>query len=664
MENSLVLLQQDFKLFLQALWAELGLPSPTRAQYAIADYLQNGPKRLQVQAFRGVGKSWITGAFVLWTLFNDPERKVMIISASKERADNMSIFLQKLIIDTPWLKHLQPKSDDSRWSRISFDVNCSPHQAPSVKSVGITGQLTGSRADLMILDDVEVPGNSLTEFMREKLLQLCTEAESILTPKSDSRIMYLGTPQTTFTIYRRLAERNYRPLVWPARYPRQDKLSKYEGILAPEIQEDVDMGAEEWAPTDDRFSHEDLIEREASMGRSNFMLQFQLDTTLSDAQKFPLKMADLVITSVNPTTAPEDVIWCSDPSKVIRDAPTVGLPGDYFYSPMQLVGEWSSYDETICSVDPSGRGTDETAAAFLSQRNGLIYLHEMSAYRDGYSDSTLLDILQRCRTYGVTSLVIETNFGDGIVGELFKKHLINTKQHINIEEVRANVRKEDRIIDSLEPVLNQHRLIVDRGVIDWDYASNKDSPAEERLLYMLFYQMSRMCREKRAVKHDDRLDCLAQGVKYFTDALSISAQDQIQMRKKEEWDNMLAEFLDDPQASANHMVLGMNLEQRNEARGLDDNTTTITGVRSITHLYRGREGWTPLLYLISYEWIFLNNLLQLTNMKLFAALERALLARWRKIKVALKVNKWPLLSLKEQRLQLKKQYLESLFRKK
>ena len=570
MENSLVLLQQDFKLFLQALWAELGLPSPTRAQYAIADYLQNGPKRLQVQAFRGVGKSWITGAFVLWTLFNDAERKVMIISASKERADNMSIFLQKLIIDTPWLKHLQPKSDDSRWSRISFDVNCSPHQAPSVKSVGITGQLTGSRADLMILDDVEVPGNSLTEFMREKLLQLCTEAESILTPKSDSRIMYLGTPQTTFTIYRRLAERNYRPLVWPARYPRQDKLSKYEGILAPEIQEDVDMGAEEWAPTDDRFTDEDLIEREASMGRSNFMLQFQLDTTLSDAQKFPLKMADLIVTSVNPNTAPENIIWCSDPSKVIRDAPTVGLPGDYFYSPMQLVGEWSSYDETICSVDPSGRGTDETAAAFLSQRNGLIYLHEMSAYRDGYSDRTLLDILSKCRDYGVTSLVIETNFGDGIVGELFKKHLINTKQHIDIEEVRANVRKEDRIIDSLEPVLNQHRLIVDRGVIDWDYASNKDSPAEERLLYMLFYQMSRMCRDKRAVKHDDRLDCLAQGVKYFTDALSISAQDQIQMRKKEEWDNMLAEFLDDPQASANHMVLGMNLEQRQQARGLED----------------------------------------------------------------------------------------------
>ena len=579
MSDTLALLKQDFKLFLQALWEQLELPSPTRAQYAIADYLQHGPKRLQIQAFRGVGKSWITGAFVLWTLFNDNERKIMIISASKERADNMSIFLQKLIIETPWLSHLQPKSDDSRWSRISFDVACSPHQAPSVKSVGITGQLTGSRADLMILDDIEVPGNSMTELMREKLLQLCTEAESILTPKRDSRIMYLGTPQTTFTIYRKLAERSYRPFVWPARYPRKNKLSQYEGLLAPQIQEDLDDGVDEWDCTDpDRFDNEDLIEREASMGRSNYMLQFQLDTSLSDAEKFPLKMADLVITSVNPTTAPDNVIWCSDPSNVIKDLPTVGLPGDYFYSPMRLSGEWTPYSETICSVDPSGRGTDETAAAFISQKNGFLYLHEMRAYRDGYSDKTLLNILAGCRKYGVTKLVIETNFGDGIVGELFKKHIVQTKQHIDIEEVRANVRKEDRIIDSLEPVLNQHRLVVDKSVIEWDYKSNPDAAPEHRLLYMLFYQMSRMCREKGAVKHDDRLDCLAQGVQYYIDALAISANEQINLRKREEWNSLLQDFLENPQSSANHIVFGMNKDQRDKARGLDDGNPFPTWV--------------------------------------------------------------------------------------
>ena len=572
MTDVLNALQGDFKLFLQALWEQLDLPSPTRAQYAIADYLQHGPKRLQIQAFRGVGKSWITGAFVLWTLFNNPEKKIMIISASKERADNMSIFLQKLIIETPWLKHLQPKSDDSRWSRISFDVNCAPHQAPSVKSVGITGQLTGSRADLMILDDVEVPGNSMTELMREKLLQLCTEAESILTPNNDSRIMYLGTPQTTFTIYRKLAQRSYRPFVWTARYPRN--ITPYEGLIAPQLQEDIDNGAQAWEATDpDRFDADDLLEREASMGRSNFMLQFMLDTSLSDAEKFPLKMADLIVTSVNPAKAPDNIIWCSDRQNLIKELPTVGLPGDYFYSPMQLQGEWTGYDETICSVDPSGRGTDETAAAYISQKNGFLYLHEMRAYRDGYSDNTLLDILKGCRKYGVSSLVIETNFGDGIVSELFRKHLKQTQQHINVEEVRANVRKEDRIIDSLEPILNQHRLVVDRGVIDWDYASNKDAAPEERLLYMLFYQMSRMCRQKGAVKHDDRLDCLAQGIKYFTDAMSISADEAIKDKKRQEWDSILEDFLDSPHSSANHLVFGMDIEQRKQARGIEDNNS-------------------------------------------------------------------------------------------
>jgi len=568
--NTLDLLRDDFKLFLQALWSELDLPNPTRAQYAIADYLQHGPKRLQIQAFRGVGKSWITGAFVLWTLFNNPEKKIMIISASKERADNMSIFLQKLIIETPWLVHLRPKSDDSRWSRISFDVACSPHQAPSVKSVGITGQLTGSRADLMILDDIEVPGNSMTEFMREKLLQLCTEAESILTPKNDSRIMFLGTPQTTFTVYRKLAERAYKPFVWPARYPR--KVSQYEGLLAPQLVEDIDQGAEKWDVTDDRFDNDDLIEREASMGRSNFMLQFMLDTSLSDAEKFPLKCSDLIVTSVNPTTAPESIVWCSDPQNVIKDLPIVGLPGDYFYSPMQLQGTWDPYQETICSVDPSGRGSDETAAAFISQRNGFLYLHDMRAYRDGYSDNTLLDILKGCKKYGVTKLLIETNFGDGIVSELFRKHLIQTRQNIDIEEVRANVRKEDRIIDSLEPILNQHRLVIDRSVIEWDFKSNPQAAPEERLLYMLFYQMSRMCREKGAIRHDDRIDALAQGVQYYTDAMGISALEAIKDRKRTEWNSMLEEFFDDPQSSANHLVMGMNLQQRQQAKGNSKNS--------------------------------------------------------------------------------------------
>jgi hypothetical protein len=556
-------LSGDFRFFLSAVWHELGLPTPTKAQLAIAKYLQHGPKRLQISAFRGVGKSWITAAYVLWTLFNDPDQKIMVISASKERADNFSIFCQKLILDIAWLSHLQPKSDDQRWSRISFDVGpAKAHQAPSVKSVGITGQMTGSRANLLIFDDVEVPGNSATDMQREKLLQLVTEAEAILIPEGNSRIMFLGTPQSVFSIYRKLAERSYKPFVWPARYPR--KVSGYEGFLAPELEKDIDdKGIETlgWTPTDTRFSDFDLIEREAAMGRSNFMLQFMLDTSLSDAEKFPLKFQDLIVTSVNPEQGPENIVWCSDPKNVWKELPAVGLPGDRFYSPMALQGDYRPYSETICAVDPSGRGVDETVAVYLSQLNGLIYVREIKAFKEGYSDQTLRQILSGCRSHKATKLLVESNFGDGMISELMKRHAIEMKVAIDMEEVRATTRKEERIIDTLEPLLNQHRLVIDPKVIDWDYRSNPDDAPELRLQYMLAYQFSRICREKGALKHDDRLDALALGCKYFLDAVALSAQQEMVLRRREDWKNMIQAFIDDPHQATNLLVLGATPEQ-------------------------------------------------------------------------------------------------------
>ena len=551
-------LRGDFRVFLTLVWRELGLPKPTRAQLSIADYLQNGPKRLQISAFRGVGKSWITAAFVLWVLFNDPDKKIMVISASKERADNFSIFCQKLIIDIPWLNFLGPKSDDQRWSRISFDVGpAKPHQAPSVKSVGITGQMTGSRAHLMIFDDVEVPLNSATDMQREKLLQLVTEAESILTPDAGSRIMFLGTPQSTFTIYRKLAERSYRPFVWPARYPKD--LSKYEGLLAPQLVADIEKGVEEWTPTDSRFSDFDLLEREAAMGRSNFMLQFMLDTSLSDAEKFPLKFQDLIVTPIGEECA-ERYAWSSDIRYCLKELPAVGLPGDRFYSPMFIDEGIVPFDETIVSVDPSGRGTDETVAVVLSQANGYVFVRDMKSYRDGYSDETLSGIVRMAKRYNASKLLVESNFGDGMICELFKRHAIQMQAPIDIEEVRATVRKEERIIDTLEPVMNQHKLIIDPKVLDYDYKSNPDAPPEKRLEYMLMYQMSRMCREKGAVKHDDRVDSLAQGVQYFVDALAQSAHKAQALRKHEEWNAMINAFTENPHLATDALVLGRSFK--------------------------------------------------------------------------------------------------------
>lgn len=549
-------LKGSFPLFLSLVWKSLDLPRPTRAQIAIAKYLQGGPKRLQIQAFRGLGKSWIAAAFVLWILYRDRDKKIMVVSASKQRADDFTIFCQKCLIEIPWLNHLTPKDDDQRWSRVSFDVyGCKPAQSPSVKSVGITGQLTGSRADVIIFDDVEVPSNSATDLMREKLLQLVTEGESVLTPKDDSRIIFLGTPQTTFTIYRTLRERNYVPMVWPARYPKS--LVGYEDVLAEELQRDIDeKGLDElaWRPTDTRFSEINLLEREQSMSRSNFMLQFQLDTSLSDALKFPLKISDIIALSLDHDRGPTSLVWRTDKSTLL-DLPAVALPGDRWHGPAET-GATAPWGETLLCVDPSGRGKDETVAMVISQLNGNLFLRAIYASTDGYSDKTLTDILRMGKKYGATKCLIESNFGDGIVMEVMKKHAIEMKVGLDFEEVRSTTRKEDRIIDTLEPVLNQHRLIIDTRLINWDYQSNHDMAPEERLPRMLMYQLTRMCREKGAVKHDDRLDCLALGVKYFQDVMAVSQHEALAMAKREEWNRMLDTFINTPQVATDILVQG------------------------------------------------------------------------------------------------------------
>jgi hypothetical protein len=522
----------------------------------MAKYLQHGGKRIQLQMFRGCGKSWVTAAFVLWVLFRDRDKKIMVVSASKQRADDFSIFCQRCILDFSWLNHLAPVDDDQRWSRISFDVaGCRPAQSPSVKSVGIGGQLTGSRADIIVADDIEVPNNSATDLMREKLLQLVTEFESVLTPKPDSRVLFLGTPQTTFTIYRTLRERGYTPMVWPARYPKS--LVGYEDVLAEDLQKDIDrdgLEALSWKPTDTRFSEINLLEREQSMSRSNFMLQFMLDTSLSDALKFPLKLSDFSVLPLDLEKGPSDLVWGAD-KETLLDLPAVALPGDRWHRP-KVVSEFVPYGETIVAVDPSGRGKDETVSIVLSQINGFLFLRDVFATQDGYSDKTLREILTRAKRFKATMCLIESNFGDGAIMELMKKHAVEMKVGLTFEEVRATTRKEDRIIDTLEPVLNQHRLVMDQRLITWDYQSNNDMAPEERLPRMLMYQLTRMCREKGAVKHDDRVDALALGIKYFQDALAISAKEAGIEQKRQMWNQMLTAFIETPQEATDCLVLG------------------------------------------------------------------------------------------------------------
>ncbi|QKY78358.1 hypothetical protein [Klebsiella phage 175018] len=534
-KNALIIaqLKGDFVAFLFVLWKALNLPEPTKCQIDMAKCLADPKnKKFILQAFRGIGKSFITCAFVVWTLWRDPQLKILIVSASKERADANSIFIKNIIDLLPFLSELKPRPGQ-RDSVISFDVGpAKPDHSPSVKSVGITGQLTGSRADIIIADDVEIPGNSATQGAREKLWTLVQEFAALLKPLPTSRVIYLGTPQTEMTLYKELEDnRGYSTIIWPAQYPRSKEEDLYYGDrLAPMLRSEYDEDKEGLSsqPTDPvRFDSMDLQEREVEYGKAGYTLQFMLNPNLSDAEKYPLRLRDAIVCGLQADKAPMHYQWLPNRQNRNEELPNVGMKGDEIYSFHTASSNTGAYQGKILVIDPSGRGKDETGWCVLYTLNGYIYLMDAGGTR-GYEEKSLEFLAKKAKQWQVQTVVFESNFGDGMFGNVFQPVLL--KHHpAQLEEIRARGMKEVRICDTLEPVLASHRLIIRDEVIRQDYQTARDADGKHALKYSLFYQMTRMSREKGAVAHDDRLDALALGVEFLRstmqqDAVKIEAE--------------------------------------------------------------------------------------------------------------------------------------------
>jgi hypothetical protein len=523
---------KDFRNFLFLVWKQLNLPAPTPIQYEIADYMQHGDKRAVIQGFRGVGKSWICSAYVVHQLLLDPSKNILVVSASKTRADDFSTFTLRLIHEMPILKHLIPQ-DKQRFSKISFDVGPAPaSHAPSVKSLGITSQLTGSRADIIVADDVEVPNNSATQMMRDKLGEQVKEFDAIIKPLDASKVIFLGTPQCEDTIYRQLTERGYSTRIWPAQYVNpKHNATRYDGNVS-ESCINIDNEGKSTEPL--RFSDVDLAERKVSYGSAGYALQFMLDANLSDVEKYPLKISDLIVMSLDADLAPERLVWARDPNlEWDSSIPNVAMTGDRFYRPLKTIGKHIAYTGCVMSIDPSGRGKDETGYAVVKMLNGYLYVAAAGGVQGGYSDETLKFLSMTAKQHKVNEIVVESNFGDGMFVELLKP-ILRKVHACTIEEVRHSTQKERRIIDTLEPVMTGHKLVVDPKVIQEDYETSQVYPKDHALKYQLIYQMTRLTRDRGAVTHDDRLDALSMAVGYWTAQMAQDASDRILERKEDD----------------------------------------------------------------------------------------------------------------------------------
>ena len=541
---------KDFRNFLYVIWKHLRLPPPTALQYDIATYLQSKERRIIIEGFRGIGKSWITSAYVCHQLFLNPQLNILVVSASKTRADDASTFILRIINEVPILQHLIPK-DSQRQSKISFDV--APARAshqPSVKSVGIFGQMTGSRSDFILADDIETPLNSMTQGMRDRLSEGVKEFESIIKPSG--KVIFLGTPQCEQSLYNALPERGYKKRIWTAKYPSSKQTAYFGKTLAPIIYNAVELNPElKDKPTEPtRFDKEDLDEREASYGRSQFALQFMLDSRISDSDRYPLKLSDLIITSINPDKAYEKYVWAANPENRADELPCVGMSGDFYHRPMDTVGDLLDFTGCIMAIDPSGKGQDETGYSCTKFLNGQIFVTAAGGFRGGYNEVVLAKLVKIAKEQKVKLILVEENFGAGMFMELLKPYLLK-EYPCTLEGVRHTVQKEKRIIDTLEPLMNQHRVIVSDKVVQDDYSSTQIHTPEMALRYQMFYQMSRITKDKGSLAHDDRLDVLAMACEYWNTQIARDADRAMEDRKDELFRKEFDKFMGDGSYSEN-----------------------------------------------------------------------------------------------------------------
>ena len=528
----------DFRVYLANLWDFLSLPSPTDVQYDMAHHLQHGPRRQIIQGFRGVGKSWVTVGYATWSLLLNPQTKVIMVSASQTIADDLAKFAHTIIQEWDILSHLRPRREQ-KTSSLHFDVGPAlPSKDPSLKAVGITGQITSSRGDLIIPDDIEIPKNSFTHNMREKLSELVKEFDAVLKP--GGRVVYLGTPQVEATLYTRLEKRGYERIVWPAEVPEKPHL--YRGKLAPIIKQMVEDGIAPHTPTDPkRFNEQELMERKLSYGETGYALQFMLDTTPSEADKHPLKTKDLILYDCDAEVTPIRLVWGQSKELVEQGVESGGFDGDFFVRPAIISDESSGYQGIVMAIDPSGAGKDETAYAIVAYSHGIQYLLASGGFKDGYSTETLDKLAALMLRHNVNVWISERNYGGGMFDQLLVPVIQNVgaKAGQDLEwDSWSSGNKEMRILNVLEPLIQSHRLVVDRRVIEADLRQQSDQE-----VYSLIYQMTRIARIKGALAQDDRVEALGMACGYWQDRMRKNTDRSVEADKARRIDVEIKKYL-------------------------------------------------------------------------------------------------------------------------
>ena len=539
-------------------------------QLDIGDWIANGPQFRMVQAQRGQAKTTITAAYAVWRMIHDPTTRVLIISAGSDMATEVANWVIQIINNMPELALLRPdRAAGDRSSVSAFDIHYSlkgPEKSPSLACLGITSNLQGRRADVLIADDIESQKNAQTATQRARLLQLTLYFTSI---NSGGDIIWLGTPQNVDSLYNGLPSRGVGIRIWPGRYPTDKELPDYDTYLAPLILERIKANPKlqtGGGPTGVRgqpidpviLDEEKLTKKEIDQGPSYFNLQHMLSTKLSDQDRFPLKVGLVRWFDFNreEMLAPMSLAHIRTAENVIK-WPEGHTLKDKMYR-VQSADDYGTIASWFMYIDPAGGGQngDETAYAITGLLGGRVFVAASGGVKGGVTEEAIAEIVQIILHWLPSMIGIERNFGNGALAQVlipaiqraYDKKLkeeptfFKGKSHAapGIEEVWETGQKELRIIDILEPVISSGKLVLHDSIIDDDWRACFKYPGDIRQTYSLLFQMARITRDKKSMIHDDRLDALAGAVRHWVEALGVDDMKAKLAVQRDNYNRMMA----------------------------------------------------------------------------------------------------------------------------
>lgn len=415
------------------IWNRLNTAATPAHHLRIARWLghawEQGETRLLLMCFRGAGKSTVVGLYCAWLLSQRPDLRLLVLSAEQGLATRMVRNVRQIIRRHPFCRHLHPRQG-GEWAADRFTVNRpGTSRDPSMIARGIEANITGSRADVVICDDVEVPGNSDTSAKRANLRERLAEIAFVLVP--GGQMLFIGTPHTPDTIY--------------ATEPRPDReapfLTGFRRLVIPLLNAD---GSSTWP---ERFTPERIAELRARVGPRAFAAQMQLEPQPPDDAH--LDPAALL---------PYD-------EELTLHVANQGL--------RLLLGE-----RTLVSAsafwDPAfgvpGRGDASVFAAVFTDTEGTRYLHRVAYLthdpRSGTDAATQLcrQVARLAQELHLPSVTVENNGLGRFLPGLLRAEMARARVPCSVIERASTKSKAERILAAFEPLLAARRLWAHRSV--------------------------------------------------------------------------------------------------------------------------------------------------------------------------------------------------------